>query len=122
MVMKNSEIYTTAKNLLEAFADSTQYLPVRLNFFITKNKNTLLALGQDIDNARIQIIQNYGTLDVNTNQYNVPVDKIEEANRELADLFNIEQDIHIDMISIDNFPPDICLTTGQMNALMFMIE
>lgn len=122
MVMKNSEIYTAAKNLLEAFSDSSQYLPVRLNFFITKNKNTLLALGQDIDNARIQIIQNYGTLDVNTNQYNVPVDKIEEANRELADLFNIEQDIHIDMISIDNFPSDICLTTGQMNALMFMIE
>ena len=37
MVMKNSEIYTTAKNLLEAFTDSSQYLPVRLNFFITKN-------------------------------------------------------------------------------------
>ena len=122
MTMTNWEIYTTAKNLLEAFTDSNQYLPIKLNFFILKNKNTLIQLAQDIDNARIQVIHNYGTLDEESGYYNIPEDQIQSANQELNDLFAIEQEIDIKKLSINDFPDDINLTTGQMNALMFMIE
>lgn len=122
MTMTNFEIYNVAKAMSEAFQDGGQYLPVKINFFIQKNKATLMALAQDIDNSRIAIVQNYGTLDAEANQFVVPEDKVEAANAELMDLFNIEQEVDIRKISIDSMPEDISLTTAQMEALMFMID
>lgn len=122
MIMTNFEIYNIAKAMADAFQDGTQYLPVKVNFFIQKNKATLMTLAQDIDNSRIAIVQNYGTMDESANQFVVPEDKIEAANAELMDLFNIEQEVDIRKVSIDSFPEDINLTTAQMEALMFMID
>ncbi len=122
MKMTNFEIYNIAKALGEVFTDGSQYLPIKVNFFIQKNKSTLMALAQDIDNSRIAIVQNYGTIDAEQNQFVVPEDKIEVANAELMDLFNIEQEVDIKKVSIDSFPDDINLTTAQMEALMFMID
>ena len=122
MKLTNQQIYSYAKAINDAFQDNTQYLPVKVNFFILKNKNTLLALAQDIENSRIEIIRNYGEINEDGSQFIVPEDKIDIANNELSDLFNIEQDVDIRIISIDAFPEDISLTTSQMEALMFMIE
>jgi hypothetical protein len=47
---------------------------------------------------------------------------MEEAQKELSDLFNLEQDVQIYMINIDNFDTDLTITTAQMEAIMFMIE
>ncbi len=122
MKMTNFEIYNIAKAMTEAFQDGTQYLPVKVNFFIQKNKATLMALAQDIDNSRVEIVKNYGIMDETTNQFTVPEDKIEIANAELMDLFNIEQEVDVRKVSIDAFPDDINLNTAQMEALMFMID
>ena len=122
MLMKNFEIYENAKAINEAFADTTQYLPVKVNFFIQKNKSTLLALAQDIEAARMNIIRNYGEPTEDGNSYSIPKEKIEIASKELNDLFEIEQEVDIKKVNIDNFPDDISLTTGQMEALMFMID
>ena len=122
MVMKNFEIYEIAKALVEVFADSTQYLPIKVNFFIQKNKNTLISMAQDIETSRMEIIQNYGTPNEDGSQFMIDPDKIELASKELDDLFNIEQEVNIHKINIENFPEDISLTTGQMEALMFMID
>ena len=122
MLMKNFEIYESAKAINEAFTDNTQYLPVKVNFFIQKNKSTLLALAQDIEAARMNIIRNYGEPTEDGNSYSIPKEKIEIASKELNDLFEIEQEIDIKKVNIDNFPDDISLTTGQMEALMFMID
>lgn len=123
MKMKNFEIYEIANALAAAFTDNTQYLPIKVNFFIQKNKSTLFSLAQDIEMARVGIIKNYGApTDESGSQYEIPQEKIEIASKELDDLFNIEQDVDIRKISIDSFPDDISLTTGQMEALMFMID
>ena len=122
MVMKNFEIYESAKAINEAFADTTQYLPVKVNFFIHKNKSILTILAQDIETARMGIIKNYGEPTEDGNSYSIPKEKIEAASNELNDLFNIEQEVDIKKINIDNFPDDISLTTGQMEALMFMVD
>lgn len=122
MIMTNFEIYNIAKAMTEAFQDGNQYLPIKVNFFIQKNKGILAVLAQDIDNSRIAIVQNYGKLNEETNQFMVPEESIEAANAELMDLFNIEQEVDIRKISIDNMPDDINLTTAQMEALMFMID
>lgn len=122
MKMTNMEIYNHTKALVDSFTDSKQYLPVKVNFFLQKNKNTLMALAEDIDKSRAEIIRNYGKVDEETGHYSIEPEDVESANKELEDLFSIEQDVNIRTISIDDFKDDISLTTGQMEALMFMID
>jgi peptidoglycan hydrolase CwlO-like protein len=122
MIMTNNEIYTYTRQLMEAFTDSEQKLPIKINFYLQKNKNTLLALAQDIERSRLEIAQNFGTLDDAGEQYIIPNDKLAEASKELEDLFNLEQDVAIHKISIDSLNDDLMLSAAQMEALMFMID
>jgi hypothetical protein len=122
MTLTNNEIYIYAKNLIEAFNDKDQKLPIKINFYLQKNKNILIELAGAIEIARIEIAKNYGTLDTESQQYIVPPEKIEEVNKELTDLLSLEQEVQIYMINIDNLSDDISLTTAQMEAIMFMIE
>lgn len=122
MKLTNNEIYIYARNLIEAFNDGDQKLPIKINFYLQKNKNILIQLAQDIEASRLEIAKTYGIFDEENQQYNIPVDKMEEANKELVDLFNLEQEVQIYMINIDNFSNDLTITTAQMEAIMFMIE
>ena len=122
MTMTNNEIYTYTRQLMDAFQDGEQKLPIKINFYLQKNKNTLLGLAQDIEKARLEIAHNYGTLDDAGEQYVIPNDKLAEASKELEDLFNLEQDVAIHKISIDSLSDDLMLSAAQMEALMFMID
>lgn len=122
MMMTNNEIYTYTRQLMEAFQDGEQRLPIKVNFYLQKNKNTLLALAQDIEKARLEIAQTYGVLDENGEQYQIPNEKLADASRELEDLFNLEQDVAISKINIDSLSDDLTLTTAQMEAIMFMVD
>lgn len=122
MTMTNNEIYTYTRQLMDAFSDGEQKLPIKINFYLQKNKNTLLALAQDIERSRLEIAQNFGTLDDAGEQYVIPNDKLAEASKELEDLFNLEQDVTIHKISIDSLNNDLMLSAAQMEALMFMID
>lgn len=122
MKLTNNEIYSYALALNEAFADNTQRLPMKVNFYLQKNKKTLMELGQDIEESRLDIIRSYGELTEDGTQYSIPRNKVEEAQKELEDLLNLEQEVNIYMISADSLTDDISLTTGQMEVIMFMIE
>lgn len=122
MTLTNNEIYIYARNLTEAFNDKDQKLPIKINFYLQKNKNTLMELAIAIEASRMEIVKNYGNLDENSQQYIIPPDKIEEVNKELIDLLALEQEVQIYTISIDNFSDDLSLTTAQMEAIMFMID
>ena len=122
MKLTNNEIYSHANQLLEAFQDNNQKLPIKINFYLQKNKNTLIALAQEIEKTRVEIAQSYGELNQETQQFVVPPEKVIEASKELNDLFNLEQDVNIYMINIDSLSDDYAMTTAQMEAIMFMIE
>jgi hypothetical protein len=122
MMMTNNEIYTYTRQLMDAFSDGEQKLPIKINFYLQKNKNTLLALAQDIERSRLEIAQSFGELDDAGEQYVIPNDKLAEASKELEDLFNLEQDVTIHKISIDSLNDDLMLSAAQMEALMFMID
>lgn len=122
MKMTNNEIYTTANQLIAAFNDNTQRLPIKINFYLQKNKKILVALAQDIEAARMEIARSYGTLNEAQDQYIVPPENMEKAQKELDDLFDLEQDVPISKISIDKIDEDLVLSAGQMDALMFMID
>ena len=117
--MNNGMIYQYALTLNEVLNDNDLQMPVAVIFSIEKNKQTLMAIAQDVEKYRMDIIKKYGE-EVNGN-YNVPQDKIEIANKELQDLFSIEQEVNIYKFNIEDLG-DIKLTSNQMNAILFMIE
>ena len=117
--MNNGMIYQYALILNEALNDNDLQMPVAVLFSIEKNKQTLMAVAQDVEKYRMDIIKKYGE-EIDGN-YNVPQDKIEIANKELQDLFSIEQEVNIYKFNIEDLG-DIKLTSNQMNAIIFMIE
>jgi hypothetical protein len=90
MKLTNNEIYSYAIALNEAFVDNTQRLPMKVNFYLQKNKKTLMELGRDIEESRVDIIRNYGELTEDETQYAISKENIEAAQKELEDLLNLE--------------------------------
>ena len=122
MTLTNAEIYDYTRALMEEFYDDSLKLPIKMNFYLQKNKKTLFDLAQEIEKSRLEIASAYGELDEETQQYQVPADKVEAASKDLNELFSIEQDVNIYKINIDSLSDDFVLTTAQMEAIMFMIE
>lgn len=122
MILTNNEIYNYATGLIAEFGpDCNIKLPVKINFFLQKNIKLLTEMAQDIDSSRMEIARQYGVLNENGTSYIVPDDKMEEAYRELNELFALTQEVNIRTFNIDDFN-NIELSYKQMNALMFMIE
>ena len=121
MKMTNLEIYNNASHLMEAFSDGNQKLPVKLNFFLQKNKKTLIGLAQEIEEARLNIAKEFGT-ENETGGYTVQPNFIDKAQAALTQLFNIEQDVDIVMLTYEDLDPGMTMTAAQMEALLFMIK
>ena len=121
MKLINSEIYFLANAFNEAFANFDQYIPVKANFILQKNAQVLAAAAQEIEKARLEVAQHYGVLNEEAGRYDIPTDKIQEAQAELDNLFAIEQDLPIKKLPIESFG-DVGFTPAQMQAIMFMID
>lgn len=121
MKFNNNEIYQIANNVLSNLDNLNIYIPAKANFFIQKNISTLAAAAQEIEKSRIEIAKHYGIPDAENQQYKIPEDKLEEASKELEDLFSIEQELDIKTFSIEALG-NAEFTPAQMQAMMFMIE
>jgi hypothetical protein len=118
--MSNIDIYNTASMLLEAFKEEMN-LPVKVNFYLQKNMNNIVDMAREIENARVEIIKKYGKPDETGENYQFEEGDIETVNKELADLFSLEQDVKINQIDLDWFG-SLELSSVQMSAIMFMIK
>lgn len=121
MKFNNSEIYQIANVLAKTFDNLNIYIPAKANFFIQKNISTLAAAAQEIEKSRLEIAKHYGVLDEEGQQYKISEDKLEEASKELEDLFSIEQELDVKTFSIEALG-NAEFTPAQMQAMMFMIE
>lgn len=118
--MTHNEIYQIALNFLNNFETNEVRMPAAIAFAIQKNKTNFIAMGQEIEQSRVEIIQHYGTLQED-GQYMVKVEYIDQANKELYDLLNMEAEMKVYVIDINDLN-DITFTSAQMETLMFMIE
>lgn len=118
--MSNIDIYNKASMLLEAFKEDMS-LPVKVNFYLQKNKNNMVEMAKDIEKTRMEIVEKYGNLDEETGNYTFSDENIETVNKELEDLFTLEQDVKINPIDIEWFG-SIELSASQTEAIMFMIK
>lgn len=121
MKFSNYEIYLMNENLIKELGNLDIYIPAKANFFLQKNIQVIAAAAQEVDNSRIEIAKHYGELDEAGQAYKIPEDKMEEANKELADLFAIEQELEIKTFSIEALG-SAEFTPAQMQVMMFMIE
>ena len=121
LTLRNGEIFSMAVILKELCEDPNLVLPIKANFYLQKNKTSLLELAQEIENARNEIFAKFGTLNEQGTGYNFSEDVIADANAELEDLLVLSQEVSLYMINIDDFK-DIKLTSQQMSALMLMLE
>ena len=122
MRLTNNEIYNYANALLQYFgADNQMKLPIKVSFFLQKNIKVMTEAAQEIDRARMEIIQRYGTPNEDGQSYQIPEDKVEVASAELEELFNIEQNLNIHSFNLDDFN-DIEMTSAETSALLFMIR
>lgn len=118
--MTNLEIYNYANALMSTFQEELT-LPVKVNFYLQKNMTRIVDAGKEIEKARMDIIQKYGTPTEDGENIEIPNDKIEDVNNELNDLFKLEQEITVNEISLDAFD-NIELTSSQVAAITFMIK
>lgn len=119
MKLSNQQIYAYAKDLFNFSIESK--LPVRINFFLQKNIQLITQSFQEIEQARLGIGQEYGTMVESQGSYSIPPEKMDIVQSELNDLFNLEQDLPIHIFKLDDFD-GIELTYQQMSAIMFMVE
>ena len=120
MKLTNEQIYNYAIKLSDIFIN--QKLPIKLNFYLQKNKSLLLNLAKDIEAMRLNLIKAYGIQDGDEMHYSILPENIEIAKKELSDLLMLEQEVEIYQVSIEDFSNDLVLTTEEMEALMFMIK
>lgn len=122
MLYTNEELYLILNNLNEQIFSQTDLIfPVKINFYIQKNKNLLIPLVQEIEDTRIKIVSANGTLNEETNQYSIDSDKMPIVIDELNKLFAIQQEVNFYQCELKDLG-DVPLTMQQMNALMFMIK
>ena len=121
MTLKNMEIYNYANALAQEFGQQEVKLPLKVNFYLQKNLKELVALAQDIEQQRVAIAQEYGTLNEETQQYEIPPENINSATRKLDELFNLTQDVKIYKVKLDAFG-DTNISNSQMQALLIMID
>lgn len=122
MRLNNKEIYDIYEKLQLSFDNNSRYFPVKINFFIQKNKKVLKELCDIIDVSKQSIAQQYGVMDSeDVNLFHIKPENIEIAQKELNDLMNIEHDLNIMMISLKDIE-NLEFTPNQMEAIMFMID
>lgn len=119
-MMKNSEIYSLGNALLEYMQEELA-LPVKIKFYLQKNMNKVISLAREIEQSRTEILNKYGTLNEDGTSYHFDEDKIAEAQKELNDLFELEQEVKVNMLELDWFD-SVALSNEQVNAIMFMIN
>lgn len=118
--MTNLEIYAYANALMDAFKEDI-VLPVKVNFYLQKNMTRMVEAGKEIEKTRMDIIQKYGTPTEDGQNIEVPAEMVETVNKELEDLFALEQEIKVNEIALDAFD-GIDLTSAQVAAIAFMIK
>ena len=118
--MTNQQIYECSQKLM-AFNNCDIILPVRINFYLQKNIRLIQEAANEIEQARLFIGAQFGVLNSSGNGYDILPENLAIVNKELQDLFAIEQDLNIHMFNLDDFN-DIELTYQQMSAIMFMIK
>ena len=128
--IKNS--YEGLYKFKESCTKEKRRFPTRVSLMINRNMNNLKSVYDDIETERINIITKYTEKDENgetiqDEKGNVHIDDLDGVNKELAEMFDTEIDVHIDYITVEDIEKcDLdeydSLTFDEVSMLSFMIK
>lgn len=121
--LTNAEIYSKAEDLLQAFPSGEENkIPVKALFLLRKNIKVYTELAQEIEKARIEIIQKYGKpSEEDENRYIFEGENAEKVNKELNELVSCEQEVSYYTFSLTSLG-DVEFSNAQMDAIMDFID
>lgn len=121
ILLNNKLIYEYTLSLKQNFNDNKINLPIKLNYAIQRNLNTLSQIVETTEKMKMAIGEKYGEYNSETNSYQIPPEQVPNANKELNTLMEIEESVDIRKIKLSELE-DLSLTSEQMASLLFMIE
>lgn len=121
ILLNNKLIYEYTLSLKQNFNDNKINLPIKLNYAIQRNLNTLSQIVETTEKMKMAIGEKYGEYNSETNSYQIPSEQVPNANKELNTLMEIEESVDIRKIKLSELE-NLSLTSEQMASLLFMIE
>ena len=117
--MKNGEVLELYETLQRISQNKDLKFNVKLGYAMAKNKEKLRQEATIIYNLRRDIIMEHGR--VEGKDIVVPNEYIDEVNKKVNDLMEIENDVEIILVPIDAFD-ELELNMEDIEGLMRMVE
>ena len=117
--MKNGEVLELYETLQRISQNKELKFNVKLGYAMAKNKEKLRQEAAIIYNLRRDIIMEHGK--VEGKDIVVPNEYIDEVNKKVNDLMDIENDVEIILVPIDAFD-DLELNMEDIEGLMRMVQ
>ena len=119
--MTNKEIIQNYNNLSILRGHDISF-PARVSFIITQNIRKLQPIFEDYENAKMIIARKYGyPAPGQPGTYNIPEERIEDAQKEIDELNDVDHDIKFLKIKLENIE-SLQLSIQDMEALYPMLE
>ena len=109
------EMYAGLESLME---DTEKKFPAKVSFAVLRNYKVLTPIMQDIMAAREAVAIKYGNL--KGENYYIPPDKREIANKELLDIAEIDVEVSLIKIKMSDIE-NLNISFKEAKALEFMI-
>lgn len=117
--MKNGEVLELYETLQRISQNKELKFNVKLGYAMAKNKEKLRQEATIIYNLRRDIIMEHGK--VEGKDIVVPNEYVDEVNKKVNDLMEIENDVEIILVPIDAFE-DLELNMEDIEGLMRMVQ
>lgn len=118
-IFTSNELFNIAEYISNNPFRTDTYIPVKYNFYIQKNIEIVLKEYERIQKHRRDILMHYG--ETEGDEFTIPKDKINDTNKELEELSNLEHELDLTILSINDIE-NLELTTGELKSIMFMIQ
>ena len=120
MTLTNFQVLTLYPALASLRDDKDLKLPVRVGYKLLRNIELLSSSYETIQKMRDEIVIKYGDLIDDKGTYQVPPEKVEEANKELNDLAQVEAEYNILPIELKQIE-DLPLSLDSLNSIYEII-
>ena len=117
--MKNGEVLELYETLQRISQNKDLVFNVKLGYAMAKNKEKLRQEATIIQGLRRDIIMEHGRVD--GKDIVVPNEYVDEVNKKVNDLMEIENDVEIILVPIDAFE-DLELNMEDIEGLMRMVQ
>ena len=120
--LTNDLIYFYAENLINLSKELiNKNFPVKVHFYFQKNMDELISIAKNIEESRLNIMKKHGNINNDTGKYEFDKNKIDIINKDIQELFALEQEVKIYMIPM-KWIENLEISTKQFNAISFMLE